>query len=539
MNFVVIRLGKNSVDDINMLDKHKGAVTEPIALTFKCHQVEQNIVDSLQKGSVFCFIYLGSDNSKGIPTSWQKGIRALGRILTIEGRTSFQAEATLSINILSVFPSSLNSTDFLESTSKRYKEFSQYPVIGLQSSRNNAIQYVKGGDKQDTASLINAINTLYPSFRLDLAKNASELLGLVDPEEGDIEGDEIIDGDMSPSFGWGEEYPLNTVLIRTEQRTVKNVVERIDNNRFKMDPDFQRAFVWTPAMQSKLIESCLMRIPLPVFYVAEDDDGRIVVVDGLQRLTTFYRYLQDGFSLRGLGINGKKFSELPIKLQERIEDTQLIFYILDEKAPERAKLDIFDRVNGGTPLTRQQMRNCLYNGKGTKFVKELSELEIFKKATGGSLAPKTMRDREVINRFLAFSILGYRSYKGDMDDFLARALKTLNMMSDSEIYELKDKFILAMSNNYQLFYGHAFRKSLSNFNNFSARSVINISLFDVFSFVLSSLDLELIDQDDLKNALENLLYDDDFLDSISIGTNSTRKVNVRFSKALNCLDDFR
>jgi hypothetical protein len=539
MNFVVIRLGKDSVVDIKMLDTYVGAISKPKKLIFKCCQVEQAIVDKYDKEVVYCFIYLGSDNSKGIPTSWKKGIRALGKVISISGRFSFQSEATIEIEILSIFPSSLNSSDFLEITPKFYREFSQYPVIGLQSSRNNAIQYVKGDNKQDTQSLINAVNTLYRGFRLDLARNANDLLSLIESEGDELEGYETESEEMAHSFGWGDEYPLNTVLIRTEQRTVNNVVERIKNNRFKLDPDFQRDFVWTPIMQSKLIESCLMRIPLPVFYVAEDQEGKIVVVDGLQRLTTFTRYLNDEFSLKGLSLNGKKFSELPIKLQERIEDTQLILYILDEKAPERAKLDIFDRVNGGTPLTRQQMRNCLYNGRGTQLVKRLSELKIFKVATGGSLETKTMRDREIINRFLAFSLFEYRSYKGDMDDFLARALKAINEMSNDNIEILENKFILAMESNYELFSGHAFRKSLFGAGNNTARSVINISLFDVFSFALSTVNLNAIDKQELKNSLEGLLFDEDFIDSISIGTNSRKKVIVRFSKILECLDKFR
>ncbi|HHY0533976.1 TPA: DUF262 domain-containing protein [Vibrio parahaemolyticus] len=539
MDFVVIRLGKDSVEDIKRLDSYKSTFEENTSLLFQCHQVEQAIVDKLATGNVYCFVYLGSDNSKGIPTSWQKGIRALGKVRSIDGRASFQSEATIHIDLVSIFPRSLTSTDFLEATPKLYREFSQYPVIGLQSSRNNAIQFVKREDKQDTGSLINAINFLYPKFRLDLAKNASEILELIDAEEGEPEGYEAESDEMVQSFGWGEEYPLNTVLIRTEQRTVKNVVERITNDRFKLDPDFQRAFVWTPSMQSKLIESCLMRIPLPVFYVAEDEDGRIVVVDGLQRLTTFFRFLNDEFPLRGLGIYGKKFSELPIKLQERIEDTQLIFYILDEKAPERAKLDIFDRVNGGSPLTRQQMRNCLYNGQGTRFVKKLSELQVFKKVTGGSFDPKTMRDREVINRFLAFSLFEYRSYRGDMDEFLARALKTLNQSGESERIELEKKFTSALENNYRLFSVHSFRKSLFGATSFSSRSVINIALFDVFSFALSTIDLNLVDIDLLKSKLEKLLIDDEFLDSISIGTNSTRKVHTRFSKVMACLDELK
>jgi len=90
-----------------------------------------------------------------------------------------------------------------------------------------------------------------------------------------------------------------------------------------------------------------------------------------------------------------------------IEDTQLTLYILDAKAPERAKLDIFERVNSGAPLTRQQMRNCLYNGRATVWLKEVASTPVFIEATGESLDAKRMRDREAINRFCAFSIIGW------------------------------------------------------------------------------------------------------------------------------------
>src|SRR6516165_10036840 len=126
--------------------------------------------------------------------------------------------------------------------------------------------------------------------------------------------------ETTSSDGWGE-YPLDAVFVRTEPRSVSEVVRRIKSDRYIMDPDFQRDFVWQPQKQSKLIESCVMRIPLPVFYVAEAADGRIIVVDGLQRLTTFVRYLGNQFKLTGLAsgedrigshaLEGKLFKELP------------------------------------------------------------------------------------------------------------------------------------------------------------------------------------------------------------------------------------
>ncbi|MDN3683535.1 hypothetical protein QW180_02700 [Vibrio sinaloensis] len=145
----------------------------------------------------------------------------------------------------------------------------------------------------------------------------------------------------------------------------------------------------------------------------------------------------------------------------------------------------FDRVNSGEPLSRQQMRNCLFMGESTKLLRQKASTKIFKEATGNSLKPEKMRDRELINRFFAFKCLGVSEYKGGMDDFfLERSLETINKMWEPDIVELADSFDLAMANNLEVFFGkHAFRKHTSpNY----ARSVINASLWDVMSVSLSN-----------------------------------------------------
>jgi hypothetical protein len=233
--------------------------------------------------------------------------------------------------------------------------------------------------------------------------------------------------DKNGSVDWGE-YPIDSVLIRSEVRTVYEVLRRIKADKYILNPDFQRDVVWDEVQQSRFIESSLMRIPLPVFYLAEQDDGRVVVVDGLQRLMTFHRYLENQFALKDLSdsvgeLNGKKFSELKPKYQTRLEDTDLILYVIDSKVPERARLDIFERVNSGTPLSRQQMRNCLYVGDATRWSKKQATSEWFLKATDRSLNAKTMRDRELINRFCGFFLLGVDQYKGDIEDSAAYVRK--------------------------------------------------------------------------------------------------------------------
>jgi len=285
-----------------------------------------------------------------------------------------------------------------------------------------------------------------------------------------------------------------------------------------------------------------MRIPLPVFYVAEAPDGRIIVVDGLQRLTTFARFLGQKLKLTGLvsavntgshELEGKTFNQLPLNLQERVTDTQLTMYILDAKAPERARLDIFERVNSGAVLTRQQMRNALYNGPATQWLKSAAEGAPFRTAAAGSLDSKTMRDREAINRFVAFSLIGWKNYTtGDMDGFLARGLKLLAASVENERLDLRQRFDAAMTLSHRLFHQHAFRKSLASESSDATRSVINISLFEVSAVVFAHLSKTSGNNDDstLHNILVSLVRDDAFARSITYSTNSTQAVHQRFGR---------
>ena len=342
----------------------------------------------------------------------------------------------------------------------------------------------------------------------------------------DIEG---MGKDEDASFG---DYPIDTVLIRNENRTVHDVLRRIEKGSFVMDPDFQRDFIWPEDKQSKLIESVLMRIPLPVFYLAENPKGQMVVVDGLQRLSTFQRFVSNEFRLKlpdQAELNKKNFQDLSPKLQNRVEDCNLILYVIDAKVPAQALLDIFERVNSGVPLTRQQMRNCLYMGTATRFLKAEAGTSLFLQATGGSLDPTTMRDRELINRFCAFQLLGLDGYRGDMDAFLARTLEFMNGLEASRLDKLSSEFRTCLKNNVKVFGKHAFRKHAPGKE---SRSVFNASLWDVMTTGLSRYPEHLVEAraELVRTELELLLEDNDFVESITLGTNQVNRVKYRFAR---------
>lgn len=328
---------------------------------------------------------------------------------------------------------------------------------------------------------------------------------------------------------WGE-YPIDDLLIRNENRTIHDVLRRISKGSYVLDPEFQRDFIWPVDKQSKLIESVMMRIPLPVFYMAEDYNGRMVVVDGLQRLSTFKSFLENKLTLDLPGrpaLDGRKFKDLVSKLQNRVEDCNLIFYIIDSRVPDRARLDIFERVNLGVPLTRQQMRNCLFMGPATRFLRSEASTNIFSRATGKSLDVKKMRDREFVNRFCAFQLLNLDDYRGDMDEFLADALRLMNDLEPKDLQNLSDQFRCGLRNNYSLFKRHAFRKHKPRQRK---RSVLNASFWDVMSTGLSQYQPSVVRANaaSLKGVVQELLSDENFIHSITFSTNDMRQVKTRF-----------
>lgn len=344
---------------------------------------------------------------------------------------------------------------------------------------------------------------------------------------------EIIEGLDFQGKPWGD-YSLDDVSIRRENRSVSEFVQRIGKGLFVMNPDFQRDFVWTLDKQSKLIESVMMRIPLPVFYLAEDDQGRKIVVDGLQRLSTLLRFIHGDLKLHlpdRVELNGKRFSELSPKIQNRIDDCSLTFFVIDSGMPERARLDIFERVNSGVPLTRQQMRNSLYMGGATRFLKNEAETDLFLEATGGGLSTKSMRDREFVNRFCAFRILGYKNYRGDMDRFLAGCLQEMNKMNASDLAILSQEFRTSLAINMELFDKNSFRKSLN--------SVINASLWDVMSTGFSYYSLRAVraHKSDLVKRIHDLVSDEEFKAAITDSTNQTKQVKKRFDLAHLALEE--
>lgn len=364
-------------------------------------------------------------------------------------------------------------------------------------------------------------------------------------------------------------YPFDPEDISIDKKpmVMDAIIRRFKQGTIIMHPDFQREEVWSKETKSRLIESLLLRIPITMFYVSADEEGKLTVVDGLQRLSAIRDFvlkeefkptntkgLGEGMRLQGLEFliqyEGMTFNELPINMQNRINETEFTFTIINPGTPEEVKRNIFKRINtGGEGLKPQEIRNALYAGKATELLKNLATSPAFIKATTSSVRSNRMESYEVVLRGIAFILRDADSYpkNGNMDKFLGDTMVILNSypeFSDREILRLekmegldlssikKDRidnleeiFKLSMRRAKNLFGSHAFRKSYGD----KRRSPINKALFELWCSTLAVMDDT--DYNKLRNSSQfmeeyNKLLDDEKF-NIYISRDSWKPTSVR------------
>lgn len=355
--------------------------------------------------------------------------------------------------------------------------------------------------------------------------------------KSNIEPDSIVDNNPI------QPYDPEKISIETKRIAMETCLRRLRQGTFVLNPEFQRNEVWSQTKKSLLIESLMLKIPIPMFYVSSDSKGVLTVVDGLQRLSTIRDFIVDKtLILQNLEFwkdyNNCNFDTLPEYIQNRILETEFSFTIINPGTPEEVKLNIFKRINtGGMPLSTQEIRNALYVGKSTKLLQSLSLTKEFKTATGNSIHSLRMEDKELILRYLAFKLFDYTSYdKKDIDGFLSQTMIKLNNTNESDLKIIKEDFRISMDRCFKLFGKHTFRKSYGN--NF--RSPINKCLFEVWGCAMANLNETLFEKllknkVSMHNEYNNILTSEIFIDSISRNSMLPKSVHYRFNTINNII----
>jgi len=250
-----------------------------------------------------------------------------------------------------------------------------------------------------------------------------------------------------------DEILKQSAQIKTDSypMSIGELLNLYRDRELDVHPEFQRVFRWSNFQKTRLIESILLGIPIPPIFVAQRTDGVWDVIDGVQRISTILQFIgelkdEDGHPVEPLVLDKTKF--LP-SLENRTWDGENAFEkeqqlyikrakidvnIVLKESDEKSKYELFMRLNtGGSPLTAQEVRNCLMimaYPETYEWIKKLSENPDFANAV--SLSENDRQEQypmELVTRFLTFRRLPDEDLSdvADIGDYLNEALETLHV----------------------------------------------------------------------------------------------------------------
>ena len=355
---------------------------------------------------------------------------------------------------------------------------------------------------------------------------------------GEMKFDDDYDEDSKIPY----EIPKEVRKITTQayDKSVADIVRMIDDKDIRLDPDYQRNYVWDNKKASMLIESIILNVPIPVIYVSQEDDDSWSVIDGLQRLYSLKRFFDGKFKLSGLEIlsdlNKSDIATLNPKALRMLKNGLLRVIMITHDSNEEIKYDVFMRLNtGSVHLTEQELRNCLYRGSLNKFLKEVVQNQKWLALIGLKEPHKRMADREMVLRYLAIwrnwdSANGVlKGYKGRMKSFLNSFMNEYKEIKGQESNEWKRQFEETVDKVYQVYGEYAFkRQGLDGMR----EKTINRAIIDVIMLSASqhSMDELIANKERIaQRFLEMTNNDVDFRNSIKIGTSDTKVITLRLS----------
>lgn len=377
---------------------------------------------------------------------------------------------------------------------------------------------------------------------------------LTTPVDAESEGQVDESGLEAEGDGTSEiEVPFDPTKIDivVKTMTVGTLQSRLENRELDLTPDFQRqANVWNEKRKARLIESILLRIPLPSFYFSEDADGSYAVVDGLQRLCAIFHFMSpkllnaatnarlEPLRLTGLQylkeLESSTFDMLDRKFQRRISELEITANVIRASTPYAVKFNVFARLNqGGMPLNAQEIRNAIFPGVWRTRLRKLAESSQFLLATDGKVRTERQQDVELVLRFVALHQLRApfaRPANQTLDEFLNDVVEN-KLVHWSEVdWDATDAaFFRALDAATRIFSRHVFRKSMGN----QRRQPINRGLFEAQLLCCSArsateLDTLISRRDKVASALASALeFDYEFRQSMLYATGSPSASNTR------------
>ncbi len=354
--------------------------------------------------------------------------------------------------------------------------------------------------------------------------------------------EEKSDEELEPPESVMEPFDLSKIDIVVEPKSLDALIKRISHKEIDMNTDFQRhPDLWTYSKMSRLIESILLRFPLPAFYFDASDESNWLIVDGLQRLSSISRFVIDKkLRLSGLefltDLHGKGYDQLGRVYQRRINECPITVYMIKPGTPSNVKYSIFRRLNtGGLTLNNQEVRNALAEPVDRKLLEELAQSE-HSKVMLGDLS-KRMKDQELVLRFWAFYRFDYLEPKNkkEIASFLDKAMEEIKKGDDEYRSRFKSKFDIAIGRCRQLLGRSGFERNPSSGGR---KRSINSTLFEVWMVELAKLtesDFESLmkKREIFEGKTRTLLKDVQFERAITYSTQKKEHVEIRYEKVGN------
>lgn len=281
-------------------------------------------------------------------------------------------------------------------------------------------------------------------------------------------------------------FEPSQIKMVSKVQSIYSLMSRIKHGEI-ITPPYQRRNVWNDVAKSRLIESILVRIPIPVFYIDASDENCWKIIDGLQRITALKEFMNDKtLKLENLeyvnDLNGCYFDDLPRSYQRRIEETDVTVIFINTGTPENVKFNIFKRINtGGLPLSDQEIRHALNNGRASKLVQEISNDKIIGQIW--NVPQERMELDELILRGLGYWFLDLnRIFEENLDTYINSVMKKINNEDEEDVNKLTDRYIYANCLCYKIFKERVFCKITPGSNR---KNRPNKNIYEAWMSVLS------------------------------------------------------
>jgi len=337
------------------------------------------------------------------------------------------------------------------------------------------------------------------------------------------------------------------VVWQPKDYSIRELFEMFKDGELHLQPKFQRLHVWDKKKAYKLIESIFLDVPIPVIYLAEEENGVFTVIDGQQRLRSFFDFMDGRLKIKGLlvltELSDKKFTELSTEQKSKFKKATIHTIVIKKESQEDIRFEIFERLNtGSVQLNNQELRNCMFRGNYNELLEDLAKDKTFLSLLGLKEPHKRMMDRETILRFFTFYHSTYLRYEPPMKTFLNNEMRKFLSLDERETERLRKLFKKSVDLTKTVFGENSFRRfipgSETDTNGVWERKKINKALFDIVMYGFTNYEKHQIvpRSDAIREELIWLMtHDQSFIDSIMLGTSDKSKVLTRFEKWLENL----